>query len=122
MMLLSNIPIQPLANIMTITHSGTLGIFGIKITEYKITGKYEYNSSGATSHLSTRGVVVRNFNPTVVTDCTYYSGYISGGTYYGETAFSYKVGIAGYGVQIGNVYLEVAGNQKGKIYGRFYRD
>ncbi|MFS0599225.1 hypothetical protein AB1L16_21195 [Peribacillus frigoritolerans] len=63
--------------IKTISHTGTLGVLGVPITKYKITGKYNYTSSGATSALSTKGEVVYHYNPTIATDLTYYGGYIN---------------------------------------------
>lgn len=105
----------------TITHTGTLGILGVPITQYQITGKYAYNSTGVTSALSTYGVVAHNYNPTVVTDLTYYNGYVNNYKYYGNTIFSYKIGIGPLGIaQIGNVYLNVVGDKYGKVSGSFY--
>lgn len=102
----------------TISHTGTLGVLGVPITKYKITGKYNYTSSGATSALSTKGEVVYHYNPTIATDLTYYGGYINNKKYYGEVTFYYKVGVGSLGiVQIGNVYLKVSGNHLGKLSG-----
>lgn len=111
------------ANSRTVSHKGVLTAMGINWTEYKIDGTYEYNSSGATKHLSTNAYVNRHFNPAVTTTKEGQSGYVSGGKYYGSGTFNYKIGIIGtdWGIQIGTIIIKVEGGAKGKTSGSFYR-
>lgn len=106
----------------TISHVDTLKLAGVKITKYKISGKYGYNSSGVNNHYETYGNVEYNFNPTVDTDLTYYNGYIKSGKYYGKVIFSYKIGLFDYGVaRIGTMYMELCGSKSGIEWGMMYR-
>lgn len=115
-------PIGVTASSHTIQHTGKLSALGLTLVGYKIVGKYEYNSKGATKALSTKADVEFNYNPSVETGLQYYNGYISNGYYYGESSFYYKIGIQGVGgVQIGNCYLDIKGDERGKISGSFYR-
>ncbi|MGG0738893.1 hypothetical protein [Niallia taxi] len=107
----------------TVTHTGKLSALGISLTSYKITGQYEYNSSGATKALSTKPVVVSNYNPAVDTGLQWYNHYIKSKEYVGESTFYYRIGVQGVGgFQIGNINLDVAGKQNGKTWGSFYRN
>lgn len=112
--------IMPLASTKSISHSGSLTALGIKWTTYHIDGRYEYNTKMATVHLSTLAYVGRSYNPTITTGLDSYQGYVSSGEYYGKGIFSYKIGVAGYGVQIGTAHLSLSGNHNGKIDGDFW--
>lgn len=106
------------ANQRTVTHNATLSAFGIKMVEYKATGVYNYNSSGATSAVSQKGIVVKNLNPLVQTSNTSNPKSVRNGTFVGRSTFSYKIGpLKGFSVQTGTYYIEVHGNQRGKVTG-----
>nr|MBA5588263.1 hypothetical protein [Anaerobacillus isosaccharinicus] len=106
----------------TVTHKGELVALGIKWSEYTIEGNYGYISTGATHHNSTLAWVSRQWNPTVTTGLESSSGFVSNWYYYGRSVFNYKIGVAGYGVQIGVIHLRVEGNQNGKTSGQFWRE
>lgn len=107
------------ANQKTVSHQETLRVLGIDWTEYKITGVYNYNNSGATSSAGTQGIVVKNLNPMVKTSNTSNLGKASNGTYTGTSTFEYKLGpLKGVSLQVGTYNMEVEGNQNGKIGGR----
>ncbi|WP_088362921.1 hypothetical protein [Bacillus cereus] len=110
------------AGTRSVSHYGTLSLFGITMSQYAVEGSYSYNGSKATKHNYTSGRVVKHYNPTITTDRSDKNGYVSGGKYYGKATFYYKVGVAGYGVQIGNVHCSVSGNGNGKTSGSFWRD
>lgn len=116
--------IQLMASSRTVSHTGTLTAMGISWTQYKIEGRYEYTSTGATKHLATDAYVVKNFNPAVTNSRTSKSGYVSGGMYYGSAAFAYKIGVigTGWGAQIGTIHISVKGNHNGKYSGSFWRE
>lgn len=101
--------------------TGTMWVLGIRVTEYVIEGKYYYNSYGVTSEGYTKAYVGHNYNPTVVTDKTWENGEVSGGKYYGDAIFYYKMGIGPLGIiQLGNVFIGIVGNKYGKEDGYFY--
>ncbi|MGK1272173.1 hypothetical protein ACRE8H_26760, partial [Klebsiella pneumoniae] len=111
--------ISLLASQRTISHTSTLRLLGIDWTKYKVTGVYNYNSKGATSTKSTKGIVVRNLNPMVQTSNTSNQGLVSKGIYTGTSTFNYKIGpLKGLSVQIGTYNIQVKGNHKGKTSGK----
>ncbi|KYG31934.1 hypothetical protein [Alkalihalobacillus trypoxylicola] len=61
-------------------------------------------------------------NPTVTHSKIHDTGYISGGQYYGEGSFAYKIGVigTGWGAQLGTVEIRVRGDQSGKKSGSFW--
>ncbi|MGZ0085184.1 hypothetical protein ACWNXI_06305 [Caldibacillus thermoamylovorans] len=104
-----------------VTNTGTMWVLGIPVTEYVIEGKYYYNSDGVTSVIYTKAYVSHNYNPAVVTDKVWESGYVSNKKYYGDAMFYYKIGLGSIGlVQLGNVYIGVVGNKNGVESGYFY--
>lgn len=113
-------PISTFASSRTITQEGTLSAFGISWTKYRIEGKYEYNSGGATRALRTYAVVAYHYNPAITTDKTSETGYVSNGHYYGDAVFNFKLGVGIGIIQVGNVYIGIEGNEIGKYYGYFY--
>jgi hypothetical protein len=119
----TEVPLNSRALTKEVEHEGVLGLFGLDLAKYRVTGIYSYNSSGAIEDLSTKGKVVQNYNPTVDTNLTWYNGYVNNGIYHGDVTFDYKIGIQGVGgLQMGNVNLGVTGDQNGKRAGYFYTD
>ncbi|MBC5636376.1 hypothetical protein H8S33_05980 [Ornithinibacillus sp. BX22] len=72
--------------------------------------------------MSNRAWVSWNVNPTVTNSKTSDSGFISGGQYYGEGSFNYKIGVIGTGIgaTIGTVEIRVRGDKSGKRSGNFW--
>ncbi|PLR77004.1 hypothetical protein CU633_12330 [Bacillus sp. V3-13] len=105
----------------TVSGTGTLWVLGVRVTEYKIVGTYEYNSYGVTRAVRTQAYVTRNWNPTVVTDLTNKDHDVRNGKYYGDAVFYYKMGLGSVGIiQLGNVFIGIVGNKNGKESGYFY--
>ncbi|RFA34943.1 hypothetical protein CAI16_10095 [Virgibacillus dokdonensis] len=111
-----------LASYRTVKHTGSLKALGITWTKYAIEGKYEYNRSRVTKKLMHNAWVSWNVNPTVTNSRIRNTGYISGGKYYGEGKWKYKIGVigTGFGAQIGTVDIRVKGNRSGKMSGSFW--
>ncbi|WP_394138473.1 hypothetical protein [Cytobacillus oceanisediminis] len=105
----------------TISGTGTMWVLGVRVTEYKIVGTYEYNSYGVTRVVKTQAYVSRNWNPTVVTDLSNKDDDVRNGKYYGDAIFYYKIGVGPLGiVQLGNVFIGIVGSKYGKYSGYFY--
>lgn len=58
----------------------------------------EYNKSRITKKLMNNAWVSWNINPTVTNAIVRDKGYISGGVYYGEDKWQYKIGVIGTGI------------------------
>lgn len=63
-----------------------------------------------------------NINPTVTNSKVRDEGFVSGGRYYGEGKWQYKIEVigTGVGVQIGTVDIRVQGTRTGKESGNFW--
>ena len=106
----------------SVTHKGSIKVLGITWAKYSIEGKYEYNSSKVTKKLMNNAWVSWNINPTVTNSKVRDVGYVSGGVYYGEGKWSYKLGVIGTGVvaTVGTVDIRVNGKRTGKSGGSFW--
>lgn len=106
-----------------IQHEFTMTLLDIDWTKYRITGRYSYNSNGATEALSVDAVVVQNYNPFVVTGLDNVDHYVANGWYYADSTFHYQIGLLDWGViQLGNAYVGVVGDKNGKFSGYGYTD
>lgn len=123
---LSPTSISPLSNtrIRSYTSNYDVGLFGIKITQYRHIFRIETSNNRATRVLENTGIVVRNYNPMVQSGLTSKGSYISGGRAFSNVVFFYNIGpIEEISAQLGNYAHEyiingtgiVSANRWGKV-------
>ncbi|GAB2499876.1 hypothetical protein GCM10008929_20570 [Alkalibacterium psychrotolerans] len=97
-------------------------IMGITVTGYRISVRYEVNSSRVSRILSRSATVERRLNPLVQTAQTSLNAYISNNRANVEASFHYSIGpISGLSAQIGTLRGHIAYNENGSLMRNAWR-